>query len=203
MELVLVRHAEPWRVDGGGDGAPADPGLTPEGSRQAERLAAWLAHEQVDAVLSSPQRRARETAAPLARRLGLGVDVLDGLAEYDWRADHYVPVEELRAEGDPRWTALVEGRWHDLGADTPDEFRARVAATVDEVVARFPGRRVVAACHGGVVNVVVGDVLGLSAPLWFEPAYASVHRVLLSRTGVRSVRSVNETGHLVGRRESR
>ena len=195
MDLILVRHAEPERAEGS-DGAPADPGLTARGREQARRLGAWLAGERIDAVLSSPQRRARETAALVAAAHGLSVEVLDGLAEYDRRADHYVPVEELKATGDPRWTAMLEGRWEDFGGDPPDEFRARVAATLDSVVARFPGRRVVAVCHGGVVNAALGNVLGLDALLWFEPAYASIHRIAASRHGVRSVVSVNETAHL-------
>src|SRR5262249_24528790 len=54
-----------------GGGVPADPGLTPLGREQAQRLADWLAHEKVDVILSSPKRRAQETAAPLADTLGL------------------------------------------------------------------------------------------------------------------------------------
>src|SRR5215210_6640675 len=71
MELILVRHAEPRRVGAGEVDGPADPGLTDRGRQQAERLAAWLAVEPVDAVITSPLRRARETAAPVASALGL------------------------------------------------------------------------------------------------------------------------------------
>ena len=57
MELLWVRHGLPERIEGGG-GVPADPGLTAEGLEQAQRLADWLAHERIDAVVSSPLRRA-------------------------------------------------------------------------------------------------------------------------------------------------
>lgn len=199
MDLLLVRHAEPVRIAPGG-GAPADPPLTARGVEQAERLADWLAFERIDVLLSSPQRRARETAAPIARAHGLDVEVMEGLVEYDVQSDHYIPVEELRATRDPRWTAMLEGRWHEFGGDPPEVFRDRVLRCIDEIVARFAGQRVVAVCHGGVVNVALAGVLGLDRLLWFDPGYTSVSRMAASRHGVRSVVSLNERAHLVAER---
>ena len=126
MQIIWVRHAEPERVESG-TGVPANPPLTAAGIEQAERLAAWLAFERVDAIVSSPQRRARETAAPIARAHGLDIEIVDGLVEYDVQADHYIPMEELRATKDERWTAMVEGRWGEFGGEEPDAFSARVA----------------------------------------------------------------------------
>ena len=63
-------------------------------------------------------------------------------------------------------------------------------------------RRVVAVCHGGVINVALASVLGLDQPLWFDPGYTSISRMAASRTGIRSVSSLNETAHLHARRES-
>jgi probable phosphoglycerate mutase len=203
VELVLVRHAEPVRIEGGSGEGPADPPLTPAGSAQAERLAEWLAHERVDAVLTSPQRRAVETAAPVAHALGIDAEVVDALAEYDLRADHYIPTDELARRNDWRWQAMLDGRWEELGGDAPEVFVARVSAALDEIVGRFPGGRVVAVCHGGVINCAVAQVIGLDRLLWFNPAYASVHRVAASRTGIRTLVSLNETAHLEAERTAR
>jgi broad specificity phosphatase PhoE len=60
---------------------------------------------------------------------------------------------------------------------------------------------VVAVCHGGVINVALAGVLGLDQPLWFDPGYTSVSRMVASRTGVRSIRTLNECAHLYGRRD--
>jgi probable phosphoglycerate mutase len=202
MELLLVRHAEPVRVapgESGGD--PVDPRLTERGRDQAERLAAWYAHERLDHVVSSPLRRARETARPLAARHGLEPEIVEGLVEYDAHADHYIPVEELRETRDERWLAMVEGRWEEYGGEAPAAFRARIVPCVDALIARFAGARAAVVCHGGVVNVYTGHVLGLTRHLWFEPAYTSVTRVAASRRGDRSVLTLNETGHLCGRRD--
>jgi probable phosphoglycerate mutase len=201
MDLLWVRHAEPERI-APGTGVPADPPLTARGRDQAERLAAWLAVEPIDVVLSSPQRRAIETADPIARVHGLDVQVVAGLVEYDVQSDSYIPMEELRATDDPKLAAMYEGRWEEFGGESTETFRARVAATLDEVVTAHPGRRVVAVCHGGVINVALAVVLGLDRHLWFDPHYTSLSRMVASRTGVRSLASLNERAHLVARRDS-
>ena len=103
MELLLIRHALPVRIDEGSVDGPADPALAPAGLEQAAALAEWLADEQVDAIWCSPMRRAQETAGPVAARLGLEVLVEEGVAEYDRESPSYIPVEELKAANDPRW----------------------------------------------------------------------------------------------------
>ena len=69
MELILVRHGLPERQEL--DDGRADPPLAALGREQAERVADWLAQERIDAVYSSPMRRARETAQPFAAAAGL------------------------------------------------------------------------------------------------------------------------------------
>jgi len=154
-------------------------------------------------VLSSPMQRALDTAAPIASALGLEVEVVEGLIEYDSNSDHYIPMEELRLTKDERFTAMVEGRWNEFGADMPEVFRARIDATVADIVRRFAGKRVAAVCHGGVINVALGSVLGVEQPLWFEPGYTSPSRMLASRSGIRSIGSLNELAHLTSKREHR
>ncbi len=200
MELLWVRHAEPERI-APGTGVRADPALTARGTDQAQRLAAWLAFEPIDALVCSPLLRAIDTAAPIAASCGVEVEVVDGLIEYDSNSDHYIPMEELRLNKDERWQAMVEGRWDAFGADLPEVFQARIDETVTDLIARFAGKRVVAVCHGGVINVALGSVLGVAPPLWFEPGYTSLSRMIASRSGIRSVASLNELAHLQATRE--
>lgn len=202
MELLLVRHAEPERVASGDVVGPADPGLTQRGEAQARRLADWLAGERVDALLTSPLRRARETAAPVAVALGIEAEVVDGISEYDAHSDEYIPIEELRELKDERWQATIEGRWADVGGVDPAAFQAQVVPAIEGLVDAYPAQRVVAVSHGGVVNVYLAHVLGIDRLLWFHPEYTSISRVRASRTGARSVGSVNETAHLIATRES-
>lgn len=191
MQLLLVRHALPVRIEGAG--GPADPELSAEGRQQAEALAAAWAGD-VDVVWSSPLLRARETAAPLAAALGVEVTVDDDLAEMDRDADAYIPLEELRQ--DPRaWAEAVESWVGPAGEQLRADFRRRVVAAVDRVVAANKGRRVAVVCHGGTINAALAEVLGLDQQLFFEPAYTSVSRVLASAAGARQLLSVNETWH--------
>ncbi len=200
MDLLWVRHAEPERV-APGTGVPANPALTPRGREQAQRLADWLACESIDAVVTSPQRRAQETAAPIAAAHSLTARVVDGLVEYDVQADHYIPMEELRANNDERLRDMIAGNWEAFGGESVADFRARVAKTMDALIDEHAGQRIVAVCHGGVINVALALVLGLDQHLWFDPQYTSLSRMRASRTGVRSLATLNEHAHLEARRE--
>ncbi len=194
MDLLLIRHALPERVEGA-DG-PADPVLSVVGHAQARALADWLSVEHVDAVVTSPLRRARETAAPLAAALGCEVEVEDGVAEFDRHADSYVPLEELKASGDPRYLQLLQGGYFDEGELTAEEFQATVVDAVERIVADNRGRTVAVVCHGGVINAYLAHVLGIDDVMFFEPTYTGVTRCRASSRGHRSIVSVNETAHL-------
>jgi len=194
VELILIRHALPERREVS-DG-PADPELTPEGHAQAEHMTDYLSSESIQAVYTSPMRRARQTAAPLGRRLGLEPVVVDDVAEWDRNSSAYVPIEQLKAEGDPRFYEVLGNQWD--GADPVEEFEARVKAALDDLIAQHAGDTIVVVCHGGVINLYLAIVLGLTEQRtgFFYPNYTSIHRVAASRSGVRSVVTVNETSHL-------
>jgi broad specificity phosphatase PhoE len=195
MELVLVRHALPVRIDRTHDGSPADPGLAERGREQAERLVQALSLDTVDALYSSPAARATETAAPLVDKLGLPLALENGIAEFDVNDPSYVPVEELRAANDPRWQALVRGDLLNAGVD-PVAFRNRVVAGVEGIVSHHPGERVVLFTHSGTINAYCGHVLGQPRAMWFAPDYASITRIGAARDGRRGVISLNETAHV-------
>lgn len=195
VELVLVRHGLPFRVDAAEGGGPADPGLAPAGVEQAARVAGCLGGERIDALVTSPARRARETALPIARALGLEPTVVDGVAEFDAAATSYVPVEELRAAGDERWELLKAGDLYALDVD-PVAFRARVVAALARVAADRPGGRVVVVTHSGTINAAAGAILGQAKAIWLAPAYCSLTRLAYARDGRRGVLSLNEAGHV-------
>jgi 2,3-bisphosphoglycerate-dependent phosphoglycerate mutase len=197
VELILVRHGLPVRIDDA-DG-PADPPLSDDGRAQAVRLANWLAKDPIDAVYVSPMRRAVETAAPLADALGVEPVVDEELAEFDRDAHFYIPLEELKAAGDPRYLAMIRGEAD--GEVDQETFREVVAVAVERIVEAHAGDVVAAVCHGGVINAWASHVLGLPSPLFFEPYYTSVNRFLASSRGHRSVVSLNDLGHLHGTRD--
>ena len=195
MELLLIRHALPLRVEKD-DGQPADPPLAAAGRRQAEHLARWLASEAIDGLYASPLQRAVETARPLARSQNLEVQVEPGVVELDWRSEIYIPLEELKASDYERWLELVRGGIT-AGVDI-DAFQRAVREGMERIIAANPGRRIAVVCHGGVINVWTAHVLGLEAQLFFDPTYTSINRFLAASSGERSIVSLNEAAHLRG-----
>jgi probable phosphoglycerate mutase len=194
VELWLIRHALPVRIDGGP--APADPALSEEGLRQADQLAAWWAPHGVGHVYASPLRRAQETAAPLAAAVGADIVTVADLTEFDAHLPTYVPIEELRA--DPvAWQEAVDAWLSPEAEATRQDFRRTVVAAVEAMVGAHRGERVAVVCHGGVINAYLSHVLHLPGTIFFEPAYTSVSRVIASGTH-RQLVSVNEAPHLGG-----
>ncbi len=194
MEIILVRHALPLRREG--TIGPADPELSEIGHQQAQFVSDYLKSEKIDALYSSPMKRAVQTCAPLAQAMNLTPTVVQGIAEWDQNSNEYIPIEELKASNDPRWQAMVAGEWN--SDESMEEFSARVIESIEKIIDSHSGDRVAVVCHGGVINSYLAHVLGLAEGQFFYPNYTSIHRIAASRRGHRSVVSVNETSHLRG-----
>jgi len=192
MELLLIRHGLPVRVENT-DGAPADPPLSVEGRDQAERVARWLADEPIDALYTSPLRRAKETAAPLERLRGLTARVEPGVIEFDHQESSYVPLEELKATDYEAWRDQMRGYVEGDAA----HFRGAVVDALERIIGEHPGERVVVTCHGGVINAWTSHLLGLDRVFLFEPLYTGLNRYRASRAGHRTLVSLNESPHLL------
>ena len=162
MRLLLVRHGQTAsNVRHLLDTTVPGPPLTDLGQEQARALVEVLAPEEVGCVAASTQRRAQETAAPLAGALGLDVHVLDGLREVS------AGELELRSdEGSVRAYLDVVAAWAggDLdralpGGEDGRAFVARYDAAVAEAVrlARAAGSEVlVVVSHGAAVRAWSG-----------------------------------------------
>ncbi|AMY53201.1 histidine phosphatase family protein [Rhodococcoides fascians] len=190
MQLVLVRHALPRRSE-----SSADPDLDELGVEQARRVPDALARFTVSRVVSSSQQRAIRTAQPLAERLGLEITTDDRLTEYDRDFGGYVPIEAAKTEFRDAYDRIKAGH---LPEQVDEQaFRRRVLDGVDDIVsAAAHSDTVVLFAHGGVVNMLLQDILQTPKVLGFPIDYCSVTRVLFSRSGARSVSSVNETAHV-------
>ena len=195
MEIVLVRHGLPMRVETK-DGAAANPSLSRIGLAQADQASDWLVAIDIDAIYSSPLQRARETAAPFAKRSGLKIGIEDDVSEFDRDSSTYIPMEELKAQNYEAWKAFVDGGYGD-DVDVLS-FQATVVRGIESIIDRHPGERVAVFCHGGVVNMWASHVLETAPRLFIDVGYASVSRFLCASTGERSLVSINETQHLTG-----
>jgi ribonuclease H / adenosylcobalamin/alpha-ribazole phosphatase len=129
--LVLVRHGQH-------EYAVEDGPLTTLGKQQAERLGTELAATSTDVVLSSPLRRARQTAD----RVGVPYEVTDELREFDFG------------------TGFAAGAGFAAG-ETASDFQARVAKAMERFIALRPVGRVIACTHSDVVDGALRWAYGL------------------------------------------
>ncbi|MBB2962848.1 histidine phosphatase family protein [Methylobacterium sp. R2-1] len=126
----------------------------------AEALARRFAGERGLRLLSSPQPRTRETAAPLEKALGLSAEIvpdLDEIAFGDWTGK---PFAEL--EGDPVWTAWNRQRGSACppGGESMGAVQARVGGLLDRLAAE-EGAPVILVSHGDPIRAALLGVLGL------------------------------------------
>src|SRR6201996_4647172 len=106
MQVLLVRHALPLRSE---PGEGSDPDLSDEGRAQVARLPDALARFPISRVVSSPQRRAVQTAEAVATARGLPVEIDDRFAEYDRELPVYIPIEQIRDENPQEWALMADG----------------------------------------------------------------------------------------------
>lgn len=202
MQLLLIRHGLPIRREV--EVGAADPNLSDVGRQQAALLGDYLAAEHIDALYTSPLRRAHQTALPTASAHELDLVLEPDVAEFDRNSSEYVPVEELKAAGDPRWEQMLAGTYDTGNDEVRHEFEARVLDAVERIISDHSSEHVAVVCHGGVISTYLGYILKLLPsegpfnPGFFYPGYTSVHRVAASSKGHRSILTINETAHLRG-----
>lgn len=189
MELIVVRHGRPERVEGASGGA--DPALTDIGHRQAQAMADWLSGESIDALYVSPMVRARQTSEPLEKALSKEATIVADVREFDATESSYIPMDEIKKDK-ALWKEWLQA---ERGVDRSD-FHKATRAAVKGIVADHPRQRVVIVCHGGVINSIGSEILGLDDAMFFSPDYSSINRFLIASNGTRSVLSLNDIGHL-------
>ena len=204
-ELVLIRHgasadAVPGRpfplVDGHGD-----PPLSPVGHEQAQTVGQRLASEQLDALFVTGLTRTVETAAPLAKRLGLEPEVVPGLREVklgEWEGGEF----RIRVQqGDPvAMRAIVEERWDVIpGAESMEEVAARVRAGLEQIVERVgPDATAAAVLHGGIIGEACRQATGSRPFAFVHSDNCSVSRIFVLPGGRWLLRTFNDVAHLNG-----
>lgn len=165
-EIWLVRHAD---VYDGIEDAP-DPPLSPLGRKQAECLAQRLKSLEIDAVYSSPHRRALETAAALRDRVATDARLAEAHAGY---SGGKVELQE-----------------------SPDAVIRRMQDAVDAAVAAHPGGRIVMVTHGIAILTYLCDILRLTpGTLRLFPDFTSIS-VVRVKGDRRVAGSLCDTAHL-------
>ena len=151
--ILIVQHGEKERL-------PGDPGLTEAGRRQAEVTARWVrSRYEVTRVVTSPLRRADETAAPIARQLGLEVEADDRLRErMNWAGE---PEQTLAAFASEWRRASADRSFVPRSGDSSEQAAARLLAAVADLAEQAgDDGQVVVVTHGGVTVDAIRTLLG-------------------------------------------
>ncbi|HQT77469.1 MAG: hypothetical protein B7Z80_08025 [Rhodospirillales bacterium 20-64-7] len=164
MLLHLIRHGA-YDLIGHTLGGRAPHPLSPEGQAQAARVADALRDRRIAAVVTSPVRRARETAEPIATRFGLPLQTDPAFTEIDyagWTGRRFAALED-----DPAWRAwnTFRGTAGVPGGETMLQVQARAVAGMMALAATFPGREVVVVSHADVIKAILAHMLGMPLDL--------------------------------------
>jgi broad specificity phosphatase PhoE/ribonuclease HI len=195
--IILLRHgateSTERRAFSGAGGS--DPGLTETGAEQAGRAAAWLErHGGIDAVVSSPMQRTRQTAEIVAGILGRDVEIDDGLIETafgDWDGSTFGEIQERWPSEMAAWlgsTAVAPP-----GGEAFDDVDARIAVARERLVQTYAGKTVVAVSHVTPIKLLLRQALDAPMSLLFrmELDSASITTIAWWPDGTASVRNFN------------
>ena len=185
--FYLVRHAEKDGPPGLLSARAPGRGLTAAGRDQARQLAEVLAPEPIRRVLSSPLARARETAAPLAERLGIDVEVAAGLTEIDYGEWTDRTVEDLEGDAECRRHHAFRSGVPIPGGELLLETQARIVREMLQIAMEMPDGAVALVSHGDPLRLALTWLAGAPLDFFerFDLDYASVTTVTLTHAGPR------------------
>ncbi len=196
--MLLIRHAaNDWvgeRLAGWTPGVH----LNTLGHQQAQGLADRLAHTALQAIYSSPLDRARETAAPLANRLGLPVQVEAGLAEVQYGQWTGEALQDLRDTDLWRVLMLTPSLARFPDGESLGEVQNRVVATLERLRQRHAQETIAVVSHADVLKAAVAHYTGLHLDLFqrlvISPASVSV--IQFGGPGFPRLVRFNDTGEM-------
>jgi len=161
-ELILARHGETvWNVEKIYRGR-TDVNLDEVGIKQAELLGKYLSGWELEAIYSSPLRRAMDTANIIARYQKVGVHIAKGLIDFDYGEWQSLPEQEAR-----RLYPTLHNEWHNNphkvkmpGGESLEDVGRRAIEVVNDVLSKCKGN-VVLVSHRVVNKVLICSLLGL------------------------------------------
>jgi broad specificity phosphatase PhoE len=161
-KLILARHGETaWNVKQIFRGR-ADVNLDEVGNKQAELLGKYLSNWELEAIYSSPLKRALDTANIIARYQKVGVHVAEGLIDFDYGEWQSLPEQEAK-----RLYLTLHNEWHNNphkvkmpGGESLEDVRRRAIEVVNDILSKYQGS-IVLVSHRVVNKVLICSLLGL------------------------------------------
>jgi probable phosphoglycerate mutase len=163
-KIIIVRHGQS-QANASGRSGNAGTWLTQQGQGDASRAARGILREHGHrplAVVSSPYRRARQTAAPLARALGVKVQVQPGVHERDLGHLVHVPADQWANE--PGYlkpgTTQVDPDYKPKNGESLKDVQKRAVAGLHDAIRKNPGKDIVLFTHGHTARALEAHLKG-------------------------------------------
>ncbi len=190
--MLFIRHAEslhpehPLSVDPKDIDLP----LSERGMLQAHAVAERLARRPIDAVVTSPLLRCRQSADVIALRAGVTLREDARLREVEIAGVGPVALHDL-AE-----IAIARGGWSHLpGTEPSASIRARMRDATDDLLAACSGQRIAVVSHAGAINAYIASLLGLAHDFFFPAGNTSIS-IVRARDERRLIVTLNDIAHL-------
>ena len=185
--FYLIRHAAHGLLGHRIAGRMPGVRLSAAGNAQAQRLADQLASSPIQAVYASPLERARETAQPLAARLGLQVEIAEDVNELDFGEWTGRTLEELREIAEWGLFNSFRSGARIPGGELMPEAQMRIVRFLERAARRHADAHVAVVSHGDVIKSALAYYLGAPLDLFqrIEVGPASVSTVELQPWGPR------------------
>ena len=158
--LILVRHGQTEanvnrRLQGQSDGA-----LTSKGKRQAQELALHLKDMAIDRILSSDLRRAKDTAAAIAKYHNIKTITMPMLREWNCGELDGMPAEALKDALDQSNLPLPDFRPE--GGETLREVQQRAENFLQGVQSKYKGLKVLVCSHGDFIRMLMSLLMQIN-----------------------------------------
>lgn len=158
--LILVRHGQTvWHAENRYTGR-SDIDLTDEGHRQAKALANWAAVARPDALVCSPTRRTRDTAAPIAAALGTAPRIVPALREIDFGSAEGRTIDELPLSVADAFRADPAAHFFP-GGEPPDRAAGRCVRALTDLATELDGATVLVVAHSTLLRLGLCQLLGI------------------------------------------
>ena len=161
-EIILARHGETeWNVEEVFRGR-IDVELNETGIKQSELLAQYLSDLDIDAIYSSPLKRALKTAEMIAGYHKLDVEIVPGLIDLDFGKWQGLPRQEVKDKYRELYAEWIKNP-HQVKmpvGENINDVRKRATGVVDEVIAKYKGT-VILVSHRVVNKVLICALLEL------------------------------------------
>ncbi len=194
--VVLVRHGQTSTTGKVLPGRAKGLHLSETGIGQAQAAAGRLALlPKVHAVYASPLERTRETAAPIAKAVGVRTRTTKGLLECDFGDWTGAKLSDLMKRPEWRTVQSAPSTFRFPGGESFVEMQSRITGELDQLAARHPGETIVCVSHADPIKAAVAHAAGTHLDLFQRIVISpcSITPILMGH-GAPVVLAVNSTG---------